>query len=291
VSTSTARALLVLPDPTETYAVTIVTANMTAIDGHLGFAPFTSATRPASAFSGRTIRETDTEKLYYSRGTVPISASWVQVLTANADAGLASSAALTFGGDSTINRLGAGSLRTLGAWRVEGSETVIGTTTASGAVSMNSTLTVAGSATFNGSVASSAAGGLDNFGGAWTSYTPSTTNITAGTGSSMTARYMRVGKLVFVQIQFILGTGASLTGNATFSLPVTARATTPILWGFGIAVDTSAGTGQRAIGVQVASTTTINFVNPITGGTVGTTNPFTWADADQIRVAFFYEAA
>jgi hypothetical protein len=290
VATATTRALLVLPDPTENYAVSIVNANMTALDGHLGFAPFTSSTRPASAFSGRSIRETDTEKLYYSKGSVPISASWVQILTAAADVGLGSTNLITWNADTTLGRLGANSLQTLGAWRVGGNETVVGTTTASGAVTMNSTLSVAGSASFAGSV--SAAGDLSNFGGAWSSYTPTLTNITLGTGGTVTARYEQIGKLVFVQIQIILGSsGAAVTGTVAISLPVTARATLPVYWGSGIVVDTSAGTGQRAVGILGASTTTINLVNGLTGGSVGTTNPFTWDNTDQFRLAFFYEAA
>jgi len=283
VSTSTARALLVLPDPSENYSVLVVNANMTALDSHLGFAPFTSSTRPASAFSGRTIRETDTERLYYSRGTAPISASWVQVLTEGASANIAASASFMMGGDTRIYRVAAASVATSGAWRVDGNETVIGTTTASGAVTMNSALTVNGSAT--------ACGSLAGWGGVWSTWSPTLTNVTLGTGSTVTARYMQVGKLVFVQLQIILGSsGADVTGELIFSLPVTARATTPIVWGSGIALDASVAGGHRSVIVQAKTTTTASLVN-YNGGTVDNASPFDWTINDQVRVAFFYEAA
>lgn len=285
MSTSTARALLVLPDPSETYSVAIVNANMTALDGHLGFAPFTSSTRPASAFSGRTIRETDTERIYYSRGTAPISASWVQVLTEGASANIAASASFMIGGDTVINRLGAASLRTTGAWRVEGNETVIGTTTASGAVTMNSTLTVLG--------APSSSASLAGWGTTWSTYTPTLTNVTLGSsGNVLTARYTQIGKLVFVQLHIVLGiTGSAVTGTFTFSLPVTARATTPPIWGSGIVLDSSAGsTGHRGVHV-LASTTTAAILVSTVGGIVNATTPFTWAASDEARVEFWYEAA
>lgn len=289
MSTSTARALLVLPDPSENYSVPIVNANMTALDGHLGFAPFTSSTRPASAFSGRAIRETDTEKIFYSRGTAPISASWVQILTEAASANLASSASFMIGGDTRIYRTGAAALRTTGSWTVDTNLAVTGTTTASGTLTTNGAANVGGALTVTGTA--TACGSLAGWGGTWSSYTPTLTNVTLGTGSTTVARYFQLGKLVFVQIQIILGTGGDVTGNIAISLPVTARATQPVLWGMGVALDDSAGTGQRAVGIQAASTTTINMVNPLTGGTVGTTNPHDWAVNDQLRLSFFYEAA
>lgn len=284
MSTSTPRALLVLPDPSENYNVLIRNANDTAIDGHLGFAPFTSSTRPASAFSGRSIRETDTEKLYYSKGTAPISASWVQIFTAQADLTPSATASLIFGGDTTINRLSAGTARTTSNWRVDGNETVIGTTTASGAVTMNSSLLVNGTAT--------ACGSLAGWGGAWTSYTPTLTNVTLGTGGTITARYYQLGKFVFVQAQIILGTsGMAVTGSFILSLPVTARSTTPVLWGSGICLDSSLGsTGHRGVHVLANNTTSAVLVSTV-GGIVNATQPFTWAASDEARVEFWYEAA
>jgi len=283
VSTSTARALLVLPDPSENYSVLVVNANMTALDSHLGFAPFTSSTRPASAFSGRTIRETDTERLYYSRGTAPISASWVQVLTEGASANIAASASFMIGGDTRLYRLGAASLSTTGAWRVEGNETVIGTTTASGAVTMNSTLNVLG--------APSSSASLAGWGTAWSTWSPTLTNVTLGTGSTVTARYEQRGKTVRCQLQIILGSsGADVTGEVIFSLPVTARATTPIVWGQGLVLDASISGGHRAVVVQAKTTTTASLIN-YNGGVVDATNPFDFTNSDQFRVEFEYEAA
>jgi hypothetical protein len=208
----------------------------------------------------------------------------VQILTAASDAGLGASNALTFGGDTTINRFSAGVARTTGSWRVEGNETVIGTTTASGAVTMNSSLLVNGSIT--------ACGSLTGFGGVWSTWSPTLTNVTLGTGSTVVARYLQIGKLVLCQLQIILGTTADVTGTFTVSLPVTARSLQPSIWGGGVALDASVGaTGHRGVFCLVgASTSVLTFVAS-TGGTVNASVPFDWTDSDQLRVSWFYEAA
>ena len=58
-------------------------------------------------------------------------------------------------------------------------------------------------------------------GGSWTTWTPTLTNITAGNGTT-TARYLQVGKLVTIYFRFQLGSTSAITGNPTFTLPVTA---------------------------------------------------------------------
>jgi len=59
--------------------------------------------------------------------------------------------------------------------------------------------------------------------GIWTQYSLSTTNISFGTGVSILSFYTKVGKTVFVRIFLQLGSGGSLSGNPTFSLPVAPR--------------------------------------------------------------------
>jgi hypothetical protein len=148
---------------------------------------------------------------------------------------------------------------------------------------MNSSLTVNGSAT--------ACGSLAGWGGVWSTWSPTLTNVTLGTGSTVTARYMQMGKLVFVQLQIILGSsGADVTGELIFSLPVTARATTPIVWGSGLVLDASISGGHRSVIVQAKTTTTASLIN-YNGGVVDATTPFDFTNSDQVRVAFFYEAA
>lgn len=85
MSSLTARLGLYKPASTELYnVVTDQTNNWDALDAVIGFVPATSATRPASTFSGMSIRETDTGRLYVSDGSAPASASWTrQIMVVN----------------------------------------------------------------------------------------------------------------------------------------------------------------------------------------------------------------
>lgn len=93
MSSLTTRLGLYKPASTEFYnVVTDQTNNWDALDAVIGFVPATSATRPASTFSGLSIRETDTGRLWVSDGSAPAANSWkVQPFVA----GVAASAAVT----------------------------------------------------------------------------------------------------------------------------------------------------------------------------------------------------
>jgi len=58
------------------------------------------------------------------------------------------------------------------------------------------------------------------WGGAWTTYTPSNTGITVGNGTQ-TARYAKIGKTVFVSYRFVLGSTSSVSGAVYVGLPST----------------------------------------------------------------------
>lgn len=93
MSTLTSRLGLYKPATTEFYnVITDQNNNWDSLDAFVGFVPSTSATRPASAFNGMSIRETDTGRLWVSDGSAPSSGSWkTQPLVSNVPA----SAALT----------------------------------------------------------------------------------------------------------------------------------------------------------------------------------------------------
>ncbi|MER5715708.1 hypothetical protein [Streptomyces sp. NPDC002132] len=76
--------------------------NWDKVDAAVGFASCTSTTRPSSPYSGKPIMETDTGyRTYFSNGTAPASASWVQIpnssSTFNADLDLTSGKQLNIG--------------------------------------------------------------------------------------------------------------------------------------------------------------------------------------------------
>ena len=105
--------------------------NWDKLDLAAGFQIVTSSTRPATPYPGKAIAESDTSyRSYYSNGTVPASASWVEIPNSSGTFGsnlkLASSAQLTIGADVNLFRNAANVLRTNDSLVVDGSLTVSG---------------------------------------------------------------------------------------------------------------------------------------------------------------------
>lgn len=84
--------------------------NLVLIDAAVGYQSCTSSTRPSSPYSGKPIAESDTSyRTYFSNGTSPASASWVQIpnssSTFNADLDLTSGKQLNIGASSSTASL------------------------------------------------------------------------------------------------------------------------------------------------------------------------------------------
>ncbi|MDX2697018.1 hypothetical protein [Streptomyces ipomoeae] len=80
--------------------------NWDKVDAAVGFQVVTSSTRPSSPYSGKGIAESDTSyRTYFSNGTSPASASWVQIpnssSTFNADLDLTSGKQLNIGSSAS----------------------------------------------------------------------------------------------------------------------------------------------------------------------------------------------
>jgi len=136
-------------------------------------------------------------------------------------------------------------------------------------------------------------------GGAWTSWSPTWTNLSVGNGT-VVAKYARIGKLVHARLSLVFGSTTSVSGSVSFSLPVTrvANAGTATVSPMGLVrlFDTSAGFALEGTIVN-ASTTTGQAIVWDTSGTyakgaaLSSTVPFTWATGDEIGAQFLYEAA
>lgn len=133
---------------------------------------------------------------------------------------------------------------------------------------------------------------------AWTSYTPSWTNLTAGNGTVACA-YVKVGRLVQVRIKFTLGSTSSVGTIPELSLPASFASAytniTPV--GKCVLYDLSAdGVFYGMIIPSTGLSTARVFVDNVAGtyaipGLVTSTAPFTWATGDRIEAMFRYEAA
>lgn len=135
------------------------------------------------------------------------------------------------------------------------------------------------------------------FGGAWTSWTPTLANLTQGNGT-VSAKHIRLGRLVHYRFQFTLGTTNSAVGTTpTFSLPVapsTDYFTSPSWVGNCILTDAS-GPDVSAVATPSGSNAEL-FYWGLSGSnvvrtTITATAPFTWTTGDIIEVDGFYEAA
>jgi hypothetical protein len=132
---------------------------------------------------------------------------------------------------------------------------------------------------------------------AWTSYVPSLTNVTLGTGGTVVGNYLQIGKTIRFRALITLGTGGALTGGCQISLPVNALAALgnnnfPV--GISSLRDFSAGATVYGGCRMLAAA---NGVAPVYNATATTssdctaTAPWTWAVSDTIWVAGEYEAA
>jgi hypothetical protein len=139
----------------------------------------------------------------------------------------------------------------------------------------------------------------------WTlqTYTPTWTNLTTGNGTN-SAFYIQVGKIVYVNGRFTLGTTSAVGSNPFFSLPVT-----PSSHYNATNYQNYIGSGVAALGAvnfdmkisinptSGASAAQIIFLNHVTNATYDTwsgassTVPATWANLDTMHYFLVYEAA
>jgi hypothetical protein len=136
-------------------------------------------------------------------------------------------------------------------------------------------------------------------GWAWASWTPTWSSLTVGNGT-VTARYMQTGKTVFARLSVVFGSTTSISGDFTFTLPVTAAAhagaaALPPL-GWARAYDVSAAVVYEArVLLNTTTTTVTRFMAAggtyVTQVTPSSTVPFTWTNPDELSYEFVYEAA
>lgn len=152
MATSTSRLGLTKPVTSENYDVAIVNGNSDKVDAAAGFAPVTSATRPAAPFNGQAIRETDTGKTYVHNGSVPASAGWVQLPNVASNIDLGSAVVINWGADVNLYRSGANTLKTDDALIVVGSLSASGGLVVTGNESVSGSAATAGNMTIGGTL-------------------------------------------------------------------------------------------------------------------------------------------
>lgn len=117
---------------------------------------------------------------------------------------------------------------------------------------------------------------------AWTSYTPTLTNLTLGNGT-VTATYKQVGKTVFFRIEFLLGSSSAVGTTPSFTPPVVPVATRHQVG--------SASFEGTFSGAGACSIFTGAIVPLASDGTLLSNRPFTWATGNRMVLGGMYEAA
>jgi hypothetical protein len=131
--------------------------------------------------------------------------------------------------------------------------------------------------------------------GTFTAWTPTLTNLTIGTtGAESVHRYSKINEVVVFQSKIVLGTGGSISGNFSITLPVTASATSTIAASVNL-IDaantfypgsvTMLSTSELAVYAINAASTYASMQR------VAAAVPFTWAAGDIITINGAYEAA
>jgi hypothetical protein len=123
-------------------------------------------------------------------------------------------------------------------------------------------------------------------------WTPAWTNATVGDGTS-TGRYTKIGRTVFVEADFLLGSTSTIGSNAEINnLPFVANAS---FQAFGGGSFTDAGTNTYQASCLVPNNTSrfvpfrYNISAPAAFQTgISATAPFTWAVNDRIRLSAVY---
>lgn len=133
---------------------------------------------------------------------------------------------------------------------------------------------------------------------AWTSWSPSWTNLTIGS-ATVSGAYFQIGKIVHGRLNVIFAADTSITGTPTFTLPVTSISYpgTAALNILGVMQILDSGTAVHTGSIVWASTTTAQFRyfsvsgSLVVATTITSTAPMTWTTNDVIGISITYEAA
>ena len=130
----------------------------------------------------------------------------------------------------------------------------------------------------------------------WTTWTPSYTNLTVGSGT-VVARYCQIGsELVQFYWSFVLGSGSAVATAPTISLPVAASTSMSSTGNFQLGsvklTDASAG-DWMGLGVLTSTTvlTLVYLAATAQIANITATAPFTWVSTDMLSISGSYEVA
>jgi hypothetical protein len=130
--------------------------------------------------------------------------------------------------------------------------------------------------------------------GTWTAWTPTLTNLTLGTSPTSVHRYSEINKVVVFRSKIVLGTGGSIGGAFSMTLPVNAYATHSVtasvnMINAGGAYAPGSVSNQGVGAIEVWAHNAAGTYALMTQVTTGV--PFGWDVNDIITITGTYEAA
>jgi hypothetical protein len=147
-----------------------------------------------------------------------------------------------------------------------------------------------GSGLDDGAVTSSKlATGAGEPGGAWTSWTPTFSNFTIGSGT-VSGRYTQIGKTVIFTLEVTLSS-STMGSIPTFTLPVTSRTyKTSFMVGSGQIEDVSVA-GYPLIAKWNSTTVARLLYRTTVDANITSSAPMSWGNTDNFSLTGTYEAA
>lgn len=141
---------------------------------------------------------------------------------------------------------------------------------------------------------SSAATGLE-YGGAYTTFTPSWTGLTVGNATNL-GRYLRIGNFVHVTQRLIFGSTTSISGNVISNFPFTGVGASGNINMGGITfLDTGIKGYSGFVNLSDANgyNLLVNDASTLYLGnaSMNATTPFIWGTGDEIFINYVFEAA
>lgn len=136
-------------------------------------------------------------------------------------------------------------------------------------------------------------------GGEWQTWTTGAiTNVTVGNGTVNYSEYTQIGKTVFVRYKLTLGSTSSITGNPTFTPPVSMSSTYGGNLVDAISSNVSLRGSTTTTGVALWATGGVIALRAVSASTsyiqhanISASVPHTWGTGDSISFHLVYEAA
>lgn len=131
---------------------------------------------------------------------------------------------------------------------------------------------------------------------AWQSWTPTWTNLTVG-NATVNSHYVQIGKTVHFYINLTLGSTSSVSGDVSFTLPVTASSNFTTSQPIGIVRIRDSGVatymGNTEIKSNADAYARVHNASStyVAQQSISSTIPMTWATGDTMQIEGTYEAA